>query len=318
MKYKIKVLITILLLTSFVSACNEKNTPNYNSIAFLEDKVIYTIDSKNQLSAKNEEGRLIDYSELGKIKSIESFGNTVYLLDTNGKVIVLSKEEEQPKFLEWENIEMVTASAYGVFGLKENGDVVYSSAPYELKNEEKIRENVESWSNIDYIDASSITVAGVTDNGEILYFGIFSSEFSDVTKEWNDIREISIWKDTILGVDSFGEVFIGSTSVLTKFHEEIVNIFTNSKEICVGDSVIIGCMPDGLLKIAYSTAYEDLGSSIKIGDTEIKFGSNNKSKEDFEQVEQITDAIDIFNIGDCFVILRKSGEILILGEYSSN
>lgn len=173
-----------------------------------------------------------------EIKSIASGDRHIIGLKSDGTVVAAGNNNEgQCDVLDWTDIENIFAFDDTTIGLKKDGDVVVAGSSF----------CVSDWDNIDVLRATNVNKAALSSNGTVYY--------SNDTKKWNNIVNISLDTHHLAGVRSDGTVVAAGNTYGGRF-EGVENWKNVIAAYAYGD-MTIGIRNDGTVTWVGDGLYQD-------------------------------------------------------------
>ncbi|MER0285323.1 hypothetical protein GSQ54_08975 [Clostridioides difficile] len=161
-------------------------------------------------TGNNEYGQC-DVKNWSDIVSIEITKSTIeYMKNTtvigikeDGKVLLTGYDSSthRKETDKWKGISKIKCGSYSIFGIKNDGTVVVSGGPYDIK----------SWKDIKDIHIGLCGIVGIKEDGTIIST---DEEFNEIIKDWKDIISAEIIDNhegiSIIGINSNGDILTSS------------------------------------------------------------------------------------------------------------
>ncbi len=222
-----------------------------NRIAYPDPDCVVSLDEQGGVQIKGEPDDAYDFSGWNQTVSLAP-GYWCIAGVTEDHTVVMTGLDAYDDVGSWRSIVMVTMASAVVFGLKEDGTVVF--AEDEDVADSSMYEEVGQWRDIVYIDAGMHGVVGVRKDGTV---AMTSSTplLEEEVAQWTDIKSVSFQADTVIGLKNNGDVLVCEVTA----DDEVLcaypyDDFAGAVKVCAGPGLISCLMPDGTVKVCAGLA----------------------------------------------------------------
>ena len=183
------------------------------------------------------------------IKQIETLGATYAGLTEDGTVKAVNFNEHSiedfnrmmSEVSEWKGIEQIGISEVGIFGLKDDGSVIYC-------NEGKYAETRQVFEGVKSIFSGKGNVAVIKNDGTAEFFADTDNTYGQRNiAAWDALTQLAIGNYHTVGLREDGTVVATGNN---KVGQCEVEEWSDIKFVAVGDNCTLGISEDGTLKIA--------------------------------------------------------------------
>ena len=216
-----------------------------NRIACPDPSFVVSLDERGGVQIEGTPNDAYDFSGWDHMVSLApGYWQIAGVKDDH--TVVMTGHEAYGDVASWQNIVMVTIAPAAVFGLKEDGTVVFA----EDDADSWMREDIGTWRDIVYIDAGENGVAGVREDGTVVMISS-SSLLEEEVRQWTGVKSISIEADTVIGLKNNGEVLVCEVTA----DDEVLcaypyDGFAGAVKVSAGPGLISCLMPDGTVRIS--------------------------------------------------------------------
>jgi len=206
------------------------------------EKVLDVNENQEQSEDENTEGNIniknaqtLMYPCFDSVVDIKLTDTQFVALKENGTVVGVSISNNLSQISTWEKIVKIYAKNDAVFGVREDGTVIYSG-----KCDYEDVENVYGWENIESLSIGEKHLVGLTKNSTVCATGSNSNGECDVA-DWYDIIQIATSYHTV-ALSKDGTVMATGEN---NFGECDVKSWKDIVQIAVGDFYTLGLTASG-------------------------------------------------------------------------
>lgn len=201
-----KIIKTAIAVITLAATC-------LGSIGASAKMQVATTASVQKLAAVCDDGtvkvhgyNLSNYTEVNALSdvaavTVEEFKeNSFFCLLSDGTVKMISKfpDANYPEVADWTDIKAIDGGDQVVFGLKNDGTVVFSG-PFS-----RYYSAVKTWTNVKEISARQDGIAALTNDGKVLSAGIFVT--GNPVSTWSNIKKAVFDGYFYWGIDESGNI----------------------------------------------------------------------------------------------------------------
>ncbi len=191
-------------------------------------------DFKSESDKINEQTLM--YPAFNDIKAMGISDTQFVCLKNNGRVVALGTEDRlEQQITTWENIEKIYVKDDAVFGIREDGTVIYAG-----KCDYERAEYIYSWGNVESLSFGEKHLVALTKNNTTYSVGANSNGECDV-EEWYDIIQLATAYHTV-GLRKDGKV---NATGENNFGECDVKSWQDIVQVAVGDFYTLGLTSSG-------------------------------------------------------------------------
>lgn len=217
---------------------SEKSNDKEENISDIEQNQQETDDESDSIEgingAKNVVQTLV-YPCFDSITDIRVSDTQFVALKENGTVIGVSILNNLSQISTWENIARIYVKNDAVFGVREDGSVIYSG-----KCDYENAEGIYGWENIESLSIGEKHLVGLTKNATVCAIGSNNNGECDVS-DWYDVIQVETSYHTI-GLAKDGTVMATGEN---NFGECDVKAWKDIVQIAVGDFYTLGLTASG-------------------------------------------------------------------------
>jgi hypothetical protein len=267
-------------------------------IACPDTTFVVSLDEEGSIQVQGEPNGTYDWSGFNHIVSLASgYKNIAGITEDHTVVMTGDAAYCKNEVKDWQNIMMVTIAPAAVFGLKEDGTVVFVG---DVDGSDTYEE-ISAWHDIVYIDAGDSGVAGVREDGTVDMIAA-SPLLEQEVEQWTDMKSLSVGKDIVIGLKIDGDVLICEVTA----DDELLRAypyadFAGAVKVSAGPDFVSCLMPGGTVRmnaglaaVQQQTQWEEIYFSIR-----------------YNQIRSAKNVVDI-NYSWCgMAVLQSDGTTLV-------